>query len=78
MRISPPGVVGGTENTLSLSRTESPVLRPHLRDTRMCVRRQTTKCLQLIAFLTSPPASVNQKTRYLACFTVSRTSRRHP
>jgi hypothetical protein len=75
VRISPPGVVGGTEDTLSLSSTEFPILRPHLRHTTMCVRRQTTKCLQLIAFLTSPSASVNQKTRYLVCFPHSRTSR---
>jgi hypothetical protein len=68
VRISPPGVVGGTENTLSLSSTEIPVLRPRLRDTRMCVRRQTAKCLQLIEFLTSPHVSVNHKTRWEAYF----------
>lgn len=74
MRIPPPGVVGGA-NTLSLSSTEFQVLRPHFRDTRMCVRRQTTKCLRLIAFLTSPSTSVNQKTRYYAWFPPLRTSR---
>jgi hypothetical protein len=77
VRISPPGVVGGTKTLSSLSSTEIPVLRPHLRDTRMCVRRQTTKCLQLLEFLTSPQVSVNHKTRSMAGFRATTYLARH-